>query len=352
MSVNQQIQGGCSVAVLSRDWRRRVPPSRRRGDSAGYGSVLGTEPYRRRIPGGIFATSSGRTSITRTWTTTHSLTSWRAGISPARSGQWSCTSALARLSRRASTEVGTEHGSHKVLALLGRLLIGLPFLMSGIGKLTTYANDRLYRQCRLTAAPLAGRLPWPSRPAGACCCFLVFVRGWSRSLWPCSFVLATAVFLHRNLADQNQMIHFLKNIMIIGGLLQIAHFGAGRYSLDARNPKGSAGAKGMVAGVPPHYSDPSLSIPRQRSRPADRRVTSIRTQPDTGSDRASTPTLYGHSATQRYALASVARHRSASPARARSRIGLQSGRPGASRLSTEPPIIAPRLLSSVPRPHD
>jgi putative oxidoreductase len=30
--------------------------------------------------------------------------------------------------------------------------------------------------------------------------------------------------------------------MIIGGLLQIAHFGAGRFSLDARNPNNVAGA--------------------------------------------------------------------------------------------------------------
>jgi putative oxidoreductase len=37
------------------------------------------------------------------------------------------------------------------------------------------------------------------------------------------------------------MIHFLKNIMMTGGLLQIVHFGAGRYSLDARNPKDVAG---------------------------------------------------------------------------------------------------------------
>jgi putative oxidoreductase len=54
------------------------------------------------------------------------------------------------------------------------------------------------------------------------------------------FTLATAIFFHNNFADQNQMIHFLKNIMIIGGLLQITHFGAGRYSLDgrrARDPK-------------------------------------------------------------------------------------------------------------------
>jgi putative oxidoreductase len=30
------------------------------------------------------------------------------------------------------------------------------------------------------------------------------------------------------------MIHFLKNLMMAGGLLQIVHFGAGPYSVDAR----------------------------------------------------------------------------------------------------------------------
>ena len=48
------------------------------------------------------------------------------------------------------------------------------------------------------------------------------------------FALATAFGFHTNFADQNQMIHFLKNLMIMGGLLQVAAFGAGRFSLDAR----------------------------------------------------------------------------------------------------------------------
>ncbi|OYZ73911.1 MAG: LysR family transcriptional regulator, partial [Rhizobiales bacterium 24-66-13] len=42
----------------------------------------------------------------------------------------------------------------------------------------------------------------------------------------------TAVLFHSNLADQNQMIHFLKNVAIAGGLLQVAAFGAGSFSLD------------------------------------------------------------------------------------------------------------------------
>lgn len=46
--------------------------------------------------------------------------------------------------------------------------------------------------------------------------------------------VVTAVFFHRNFADQNMMIQFLKNMRIAGGLLQIVHFGASAVSLDNR----------------------------------------------------------------------------------------------------------------------
>jgi hypothetical protein len=50
--------------------------------------------------------------------------------------------------------------------------------------------------------------------------------------------IATAVSFHSNFADQNQMIHFLKNVMMAGGLLQIVAFGAGALSIDNRSAKG------------------------------------------------------------------------------------------------------------------
>jgi len=58
------------------------------------------------------------------------------------------------------------------------------------------------------------------------------------------FAVATALMFHHAFGDQNQMIHFLKNIAIAGGFLQIVAFGAGSFSLDARaqstgNPKGT-----------------------------------------------------------------------------------------------------------------
>jgi putative oxidoreductase len=48
------------------------------------------------------------------------------------------------------------------------------------------------------------------------------------------FTAATALAFHADFADQNQMIYFLKNLIITGGLLQVAAFSAGKFSVDAR----------------------------------------------------------------------------------------------------------------------
>lgn len=56
------------------------------------------------------------------------------------------------------------------------------------------------------------------------------------------FTLAAAVLFHNNVADQNQMIHFLKNIAITGGLLQVIAFGAGAFSFDNRRKSASVPA--------------------------------------------------------------------------------------------------------------
>jgi putative oxidoreductase len=61
------------------------------------------------------------------------------------------------------------------------------------------------------------------------------------------FALATAVSFHNNFADQNQVIHFLKNVMMAGGLLQIVAFGAGALSLD--NLRNAGGLRSSPAAV-------------------------------------------------------------------------------------------------------
>jgi hypothetical protein len=48
------------------------------------------------------------------------------------------------------------------------------------------------------------------------------------------FTLVTAIVFHNKFTDPDQIAHFLKNLSIIGGLLQVAAFGGGALSLDAR----------------------------------------------------------------------------------------------------------------------
>ena len=60
-----------------------------------------------------------------------------------------------------------------------------------------------------------------------------FQTRWS-ALVLAAFTIAAALAFHHAFGDQNQMIHFLKNIAIAGGLLQVTAFGAGSFSIDAR----------------------------------------------------------------------------------------------------------------------
>jgi putative oxidoreductase len=46
-------------------------------------------------------------------------------------------------------------------------------------------------------------------------------------------ILATLIF-HSNIGDQTQMLFFMKNLAIAGGLLLVVSLGAGPYSIDNR----------------------------------------------------------------------------------------------------------------------
>jgi putative oxidoreductase len=120
------------------------------------------------------------------------------------------------------------------LPFAGRALIGGLFVLSGVSKLSSYGG--------ITAAISSVGLPFA--PLGFAVTlaveiglgFLLMIGYRAR---PVAVVLAiwcvvTAIFFHRNFADQNMFILFMKNLMIAGGLLQIAHFGAGALSVDNR----------------------------------------------------------------------------------------------------------------------
>jgi putative oxidoreductase len=135
----------------------------------------------------------------------------------------------------------------RYLPFVGRLLIGLPFAMSGLGKLAAFGpTTAMIAAVGLPVPPLAFAVAVVAELGGG----LLLIAGYQTRIVAAAlavFSIATALSFHSNFADQNQMIHFLKNVMMAGGLLQIVAFGAGELSLDNRGGK----ARGTSANAGP-----------------------------------------------------------------------------------------------------
>lgn len=121
-----------------------------------------------------------------------------------------------------------------ILPLLGRVLIAAIFLLSGFGKLADPAGTIGYIASAGLPAPQLG---YAGAVAVEILGGLALVIGYRTRLVAsvlALFALATAFGFHFQLGDQNQFIHFFKNLAMTGGLLQIVAFGAGPVSLDER----------------------------------------------------------------------------------------------------------------------
>ncbi|WNC93910.1 DoxX family protein [Paraburkholderia sp. FT54] len=136
---------------------------------------------------------------------------------------------------------------YKFLPLLGRILIGAPFVMSGLGKLGAHAATVGYIAAMGLPAPSLAFIVAVLTELGGGLLLLSGYRARVVSLAMAVFCVVTALFFHHNFADQNQMIHFLKNVMMAGGLLQITYFGAGAFSLDARSGRSASGISPLNA---------------------------------------------------------------------------------------------------------
>jgi putative oxidoreductase len=119
-------------------------------------------------------------------------------------------------------------------ATLGRLFLAAIFLLSGLGKIADPAGTIGYIS--------SAGLPLPSLAFGAA--VLVEVAGGvalvlgyrvrAVALALALFSVVAALAFHWAPGDQNQFIHFFKNIAMAGGLLQVAAFGPGRLALGGR----------------------------------------------------------------------------------------------------------------------
>jgi len=120
-----------------------------------------------------------------------------------------------------------------VVPLAGRLLIAPLFLLSGVAKLG--AAESTIAWIDATGLPFA-TLAYLGAVALEIAGGIALIAGYKTRYVAAAlavFSLAAALIFHNAIGDQNQFIHFFKNVSIAGGLLQVVAFGAGRYSVDA-----------------------------------------------------------------------------------------------------------------------
>ena len=121
------------------------------------------------------------------------------------------------------------------LSVIGRVFLGVIFLISGIHKIADPQGTQQYMIAMgmtwmttwfylgAVAVELAGSLSLLLGYRARAGAWLLFL-----------FLIPTTLIFHTHFGDPNQMIHFLKNVAMAGGLLQVVAFGAGAFSVDSR----------------------------------------------------------------------------------------------------------------------
>ena len=116
--------------------------------------------------------------------------------------------------------------------LLGRILIALLFLISGVGKIGGYAGTQAYMASMGVPGALLP-LVILTEAGGA----IAILPGW-KTRWAAfalaGFCLLTATLFHTHFADKGQITSFLKDIALAGAFLILFAHGAGAWSLDHR----------------------------------------------------------------------------------------------------------------------
>jgi putative oxidoreductase len=128
----------------------------------------------------------------------------------------------------------SNNNSQAALAVVGRILIAIIFIISGFGKISAPEATQGYIESVGMPLPLLAYFGAIVVELGGGALLVIGYRVRVVAAIMALFTVIAALFFHHGFADQNQMVHFLKNIAMAGGLLQIVAFGAGAFSLDNR----------------------------------------------------------------------------------------------------------------------
>ncbi len=115
--------------------------------------------------------------------------------------------------------------------LAGRLFLALIFIVSGYGKITGWDGTLGFMASKgipLTSFLLA--LTIIIELGGGLLIALGLYARWA-ALAVFLFIIPATLVFHPFWSDPSQMINFMKNLAIMGGMLYIMNFGSGPYSI-------------------------------------------------------------------------------------------------------------------------
>jgi putative oxidoreductase len=116
--------------------------------------------------------------------------------------------------------------------LIGRILLVLIFLNSGIGKVGNFEGTAQYMAkfgMSNTTLFLLGAIVFEL--LGSITVILGYFTRFG-ALLLLIFLIPTTLIFHTNFVDPMQKIHFMKNVSMVGGCFILFAAGAGRFSLD------------------------------------------------------------------------------------------------------------------------
>jgi putative oxidoreductase len=117
-------------------------------------------------------------------------------------------------------------------APVGRLLISLMFLMSGLNKIGNYSNTSGWMESMGVSSsflPLVITLEILAAVA--------IIIGWKTKIAAfllAGFCIISGIIFHSDFSNQLEIIMFMKNIAIAGGFLFLVVNGPGNFSMDNR----------------------------------------------------------------------------------------------------------------------
>lgn len=119
-----------------------------------------------------------------------------------------------------------------VSTLVGRILLGIMFLLAGLDKIGGFEGTQGYMQAMGVPGMLLPLVILLEVGAGLALILGLWTR-WAAILLAGFTLLANLIF-HLDFSQAMQQILFMKNLAIIGGLLYVFAHGAGAWSIDAR----------------------------------------------------------------------------------------------------------------------